>query len=139
MENNIYKTFIFYNNKGQRLGIFSRVLQDEIQVVVIPCSRKDQFSRKESKELYKKYIQEATSISKEDLAKKNIELISLTLTEENPGKIFFTWCRATYLKKFSTTISVTYNYLSKDRKIITTMNKPSNIKAVVSKKLKIYE
>lgn len=55
----ILKTYKFYNKDGRRLAIFGKFLEDTLfggtptlQVVVIPCSKRDQFSKKIARRLY---------------------------------------------------------------------------------------
>jgi hypothetical protein len=55
----ILKTYKFYNKDGRRLAIFGKFLEGSLfsdsptlQVVIIPCSKRDQFSKKVANRLY---------------------------------------------------------------------------------------
>ena len=54
MDKNLAVCYRFYNEKGQRLALFCNYADEEtVELVIIPCSKQDQFSKKEAFDMYK--------------------------------------------------------------------------------------
>lgn len=54
MDKNLAVCYRFYNQKSQRLALFCNYADEEtVELVIIPCSKQDQFSKKEAFAMYK--------------------------------------------------------------------------------------
>lgn len=111
MENNMYTTFMFYNEQKKRLSIFAEREGDILHITVIPCSRKDQFSRKVGREEYAEIV--AINPTDKELQKRNIATFNIGIKDKQPGKTFINWCKEKYYKKYEATSLVPVYYLAK--------------------------
>lgn len=90
-----YRTYNFYDQKGQRLTIIGDKLTDtEINLTIIPCNLKDQFSKKKGIELYNNI-------------KANSEVKTKFYNEiiKGDGAVdFMRYCRSNFYKLMKSTI-----------------------------------
>jgi hypothetical protein len=100
-----FRTFKFYDSKKRRLSIFAEIAGDTIEVIVIPCARKDTFSKKVSKDLYKKITVDLIDF-------KGVTTTNIGIKDNNPKATFFEWCRKNYLQKFYFQVARKQYYLS---------------------------
>lgn len=134
----MYTTFMFYNERKQRLSIFADREGDVLHIVVIPCSRSDQFSRKEGRKLYAEVA--ATNPIDKELQKMNITTADLVIKDKQPGKTFINWCKEHYYKKFDTTITIPFSYIAKKKEMNVYVTKLSSKVVKISKpKLKLIK
>ena len=101
------QTYKYYLPTGERLGIF---YDDAGTVTVVPCSKKDQFSKRSSKELY-----QLTSIKY--LGKTTFEHMTIPIKHWkfevvfNCQEQFLEWCNNNYKRMF-------YKYIAVKGKIV---------------------
>lgn len=87
MVTNNYKwsNFIRYDKSGRRLSIFCDILNEkELIITVIPCAKKDVFSKKDG-----------IAYFKEGKGVKHI----VPIIEDKPIKTFMNWCKENYYRK----------------------------------------
>jgi hypothetical protein len=82
-----YVTYKYFNKSNQRLAIFGEVINDNMAITIIPCSKKDQFNKKKARELYNK-IKEGETVHYEAFNFKGTD-----------ASDFFRWCKSRYYKK----------------------------------------
>lgn len=51
-----YSNLQKYTQKGQRLGLFAREVDGQLEIFRLTCSKKDHFSKKEARMVYQAYI-----------------------------------------------------------------------------------
>lgn len=91
-------TFKFYNEKGRRLSIFAETVGDALQITVIPCSTKDQFSKAVGRNLF------------ENIETQNcyFEPYNVIIKNKKPKGTFMKWCKDRYRQMVTGTIEVQY-------------------------------
>lgn len=91
-----YRTYNFYTPKGNRLTIVGEQVEDnKIDVIIIPCSKKDFFSKKKGIELYNE-IKSGSN--------KKTSCTFATISGDSP-KDFIRWCRGKYKRLTSYAIT----------------------------------
>lgn len=90
----MYSTYKYYDQKGRRLSVFCRFLDDDTaEIYTLTCSKKDQFSKNFAVKSYKSYINNGVTktrpLIKKIERKKNLKEIS-TLID---------YCNDNYFKK----------------------------------------
>lgn len=110
MENNkpYYVTYKFYDEKGRRLSIFATPvfvvgkLEKELptaanylQVTIIPCSKKDTFSKKTGIGVFEEF----KSLQRDAfLTNENVIELHVPIADGKPKTSFLRWCEANYFK-----------------------------------------
>lgn len=90
-----YSNMCRYNAKGQRVAVFGKIDGTQLNISVITCSKKDQFSRKEAHRMYQEYIN--GNLKQEPVAHP----LTITHNMENPAmpkKEFLTWVNRNYYR-----------------------------------------
>lgn len=126
MENNQqdYRTFRFYDEKGRRLSIFAvpssfhmplpdddsvelGKLVDGLTIYVFTCSKKDTFSKKKARQLYEDYI----TTPETELSHPEIYIIPIQ--DNKPKWSFLIWCRENFFKLLPYTFAIQGNVLTR--------------------------
>jgi hypothetical protein len=123
------RTYKFFTPKGQRLSVFGKLneAEDALIITYFPCSRDEQFSKKDAKQAYEKgfitrWSKKDTGIKDEKgktkwlLIEKDVEVkktvISIPLQENiHFKKQFIEFCRDSFLMKGKTKIEIEVEYL----------------------------
>lgn len=118
MENNkpYYVTYKFYDERGRRLSIFALPIYtigelesempkdpNSLVITIIPCSKKDTFSKKvgtEEFEIYKSVIMQGFEGS------SGVTELQIPIVDGKPKTTFLRWCEATYFKYQPTVFAV---------------------------------
>lgn len=90
-------TYKFYDNKKRRLSIFARKDGDSLEILVIPCSKKDKFIKRKGRDIYETVMAEVGP----EPSKYEYDAHVLVLSESNPRKEFIEWCKKHYMKQYS--------------------------------------
>lgn len=95
MENNkdYYCTYQFYDEKGRRLSIFSRLKGERMEILVFTCSKKDTFSKKKARDLYNEFGGEKTEYSSKP------KFVYIPIENDKPKFTFLKWCRENFYQK----------------------------------------
>lgn len=100
-----YSNMKMYNRKMQRLAIFARRIDDNLEVFILRCSKKDNFNRALARQAYNLYIamQSSPIVSKKSaivsLIGFNPELIIVPLMQDGPQYSFNMYCKNTFFHR----------------------------------------
>lgn len=100
-----YSNMKMYNRKMQRLAIFARRIDDNLEVFILRCSKKDNFNRALARQAYNLYIamQSSPIVSKKSaivsLIGFNPELIIVPLMQDGPQYSFNMYCKNNFYKR----------------------------------------
>jgi hypothetical protein len=91
------QTFKYYNSKKQRLGVFAESMSNngKIRLIIIPCSKQDNFSKKLSILAYKTQVQSRTNPFIKPTFDYRQEIIS---QKETIQKDVINWCNENFYK-----------------------------------------
>ena len=81
----IHKTFSFYDKKGRRLSIFGEVVDNKINITIIPCSKHDKF-----------YKDKANILFNTIGAYKELHIIPII--DNKSMKSFINWCETNFYR-----------------------------------------
>jgi CMP-2-keto-3-deoxyoctulosonic acid synthetase len=97
---NYYSNMCRYDTRGRRLAIFGRQLEDspdKMEIFILTCSKKDQFSRKVANGIYK-LSQNATIVNYQGL-KPHPEVFTINIHNvATPKKEFINYVNANYYR-----------------------------------------
>ena len=106
-----YRTYKYYNEKGDRLAIFGlEVLPGELHISIFRCSKKDQFSKEAARQAFDcvraddppmSFYKEVTSpkFSAIIYRKHEVENHVIPVEDGKPKKTFLEYCKSNYFKK----------------------------------------
>lgn len=100
-----FATYKFYDAARRRCSIFSRVVEDKLEIIIIPCYGVPQFSKKIGKNIYLR-IEETGEIP------DYCSTFVIGIKENKPRRTFLEWCENRFLRKFTATVTVQKEYLS---------------------------
>lgn len=93
----IYSNLKKYNSKGQRLAIFGRsVSDDQIEVLILTCSKRDQFTKKTAKEVYDYYVKTGENTIDLHDTTYHPTVLTIPIREGKPKVSFLSWCKSQY-------------------------------------------
>ena len=104
-------TYAFYDEKGRRLSIFAKQKDKELEITIITCSKKDQFSKKEAKSLYAQVNWGKTTCKP--------QRFTIPIKDDKPKWTFINWCRENYYHKEKATFMFDAYVLTKGDEILT--------------------
>lgn len=84
----LYRSYKYYDDKGRRLAIFGYKSDNVMKMMVITCSKKDQFTKSIARSLYTEFQEKKSFID------------APISSESTPGVTFDTWCRTNFRKKY---------------------------------------
>lgn len=93
-----YTTYKYYDQKGRRLSIFGRNLDNKLVIDIITCSKKDEFSKKKGRELFNEYIELLSKNVDNPLPCYPIQIL-VEIENEKPGYSFIKFCNNNFYKK----------------------------------------
>lgn len=129
MNNNYYSTYKFYNERRKRLSAFAREINDEIEIVLWECNRKDTFTKRSAREMYEAYISTGMPCYTEKVKRKipgktlvdsivkcaKPQIISIPKTK-NLKMDFITYMEDRYLKAIRKYKFAGYAYLNREER-----------------------
>ena len=111
-----FVSFQYYDQKGRRLTICGDVVDSNLQITVITCSKNDQFVRRTGKELF-------AQIKAGSIQSKVGQTFNIPLEKDDvPGKLFNQFCHESFFKKVEESVRITRTYLKKGLKLVPVKN-----------------
>lgn len=131
MENQMpyYVTYKFFDEKKRRLAIFAIPTHEvvdgpidpdgqpsKVRVYIIPCSKKDTFSKKRAKELFIEFM-EFRRLGFDGALAHPIEL-QIAVKDDKPKFTFLKWCEENYFKYRKVDFALNTPVLSRGEEIL---------------------
>ena len=122
----VLKTYKFYDVKGRRLSIFGveNATGDKLIITYFPCSKDEQFSKKDANEAYEtgiitRYKKKTVGYDEKTKPIKtlvptqvivNKTVLEVPLVDNKPKFTFMEFCKDTFLSKGTGSATIEYEY-----------------------------
>ncbi len=91
-----YRTYKFYDTTGRRLSIFGFQNEGGCEIYVIPCDRRDTFSKKVAKDILASYMYEGVPF----------KVQQYHVGEITKQREFMAWCEEEFYKLFTDKLEI---------------------------------